>query len=242
MTGGDNTPPPLGGTWKDTGAALVKGGIGAIPVVGSILGEVVGLIIPNQRMNRIEAYLRHLSDRLASADAESLRSKFDDPEVVDLFEEGAVQSVRALSEERRAYITQLVANGITGDEKARIEAKRLLNLLEQIDDDQIIIMASYLDRHDDDNEWRQKHAAILEPVRAHLQSSQDELDAHTLQELTRNQLMKLGVLGGKFKTVKKGEVPEFDTDSGTMKISYRSLTPLGRLLLTRIGLAKEGEF
>lgn len=131
----DTAPPPLGGTWMDTSAALAKGGIGAIPIVGSILGEVVGLIIPNQRMDRIEAYLRHLSDRLASADAESLRAKFDDPEVVDLFEEGAVQSVRALSEERRAYITQLVANGITGDEKARIEAKRLLNLLEQIDDD-----------------------------------------------------------------------------------------------------------
>lgn len=238
----DTAPPPLGGTWMDTSAALAKGGIGAIPIVGSILGEVVGLIIPNQRMDRIEAYLRHLSDRLASADAESLRAKFDDPEVVDLFEEGAVQSVRALSEERRAYITQLVANGITGDEKARIEAKRLLNLLEQIDDDQIIILTSYLHRHRNDDEWRQKHATILKPVLAHLQSSQIDLDAHTLQELTRNQLMKLGLLGGNFKTPKKGEVPEFDGNTGMMKISYRSLTPLGRLLLTRIGLAEEGEF
>jgi hypothetical protein len=237
----DIKPPALGGTWGDTATALVKGSIGAIPVAGSILAEVVGLVIPNQRISRIERYLKFLSERLGGIEKDALRAKFEDPQRVDLFEEGVVQSVRAISDERKRYIARLVAEGISGDEKQRIESKRLMELLEEVDDDQIVILTSYLSRHHDDDAFREKHAAVLAPVLAHMQSTREELDASTIHDLARDHLQRLGLLRSRYKNLKKGEVPEFDSKTGMMKSNGRDVTPLGRLLLVKIGLAEPDE-
>lgn len=234
--------PALGGTWRDAAAAvLVKGGLGAIPVVGPIVAEVVGLIIPNQRLARIEAYLMLLGKRLQAQDPSALRARFNDPDTVDLFEEGVVQSLRAISGERKAYIAAIVASGISGEARDRIEAKRLLKLLAAIDDDQVVILTSHLHRHRHDDDFWKRHEAVLEPEPVHLGSSQDELDASALHELARAELLRLSLLAAEFKTPRKGEPPEFDDATGMMKVSSHDLTPLGRLLLTRIGLAELGE-
>ena len=71
-----------------------------------------------------------------------VRSRLTDPENVNLFEEGAFQSVRALSNERKEYIANAVANGITGEAKDGLESKRLLNLLGELDDAEIIVLSS----------------------------------------------------------------------------------------------------
>lgn len=183
MTDKTQNLPTMGGTWRDTASALARGTLGAIPVVGSILGEVIGLLIPNQRIERVEAYLAILAERLRALDADALRKRLEDPQTIDLFEEGVVQSLRAISDERKAYIAAIVANGISGQDKDRIEAKRLLKLLAEIDDDQLVILTSYLHRHHGDAAFRPRHKAVLEPVRAHLDSSRDELDAGAMHEL-----------------------------------------------------------
>ena len=56
-------PPPLGGSYRDAGVALVKGAVGTIPLAG---GEVIERIIPQQRFTRLEVYVRYLNDRLAT--------------------------------------------------------------------------------------------------------------------------------------------------------------------------------
>jgi hypothetical protein len=40
----------------------------------------------------------------------------------------------------------------------------------------------------------------------------------------------------------RGQLPEFDETTGMMKASGHEMTPLGRMLLREIGLAKPGEF
>lgn len=234
--------PPLGGTWQDNVGSLVKGGIGSIPIVGAIFSEIFGMIIPNQRINRIEAYLRLLAEKLESDVSDNLADKLTNPEAVDLFEHGVWQSVRAVTEERKNYVAQLVANGLNGDEKSKIESKRLLALLAELDDDQIIILTSYTNQFSHNAEWRHKQGAVLTPVRAFLGSSQETLDENTVYELARTQLYTLGLLQHKFRAPKKGEIPEFDPKTGTIKASSRDITPLGRLLLTRLGVIETGKF
>ena len=145
--------------------------------------------------------------------------------------------MRALSDDRKRYIAELVANGISGDEKDAIEAKRLLRILEQIDDDQVIVLCSYLLKYRDDDEFHNKHESVLKPIRASVNSQQDERDEGTMWELSRSQLQTLGLLRGRFKTPKKGESPEIDPKTGMLRATSRELSPLGRLLLRQMGLA-----
>ena len=45
--------PELGNTSIDIITSLAKGTVGAVPFVGSLVAEIVGNIIPNQRVDRI---------------------------------------------------------------------------------------------------------------------------------------------------------------------------------------------
>ncbi|MCY3931987.1 MAG: hypothetical protein OXH70_09725 [Acidobacteria bacterium] len=161
---------------------------------------------------------------------------------MDLFEDGAVQAVRALSSERLEYIAALVARGLTAGERDAIEAKRLLKLLDEIDDDQVVTLRSKLQRHRRSEEFHERHGEVLAPVGAHLGSPREDLDRQAMYRLARRQLVDLGLLHQTFRRPKKGELPEFDEKTGMIKSHGTSLSPLGRLLLRRIGLAEEDEF
>jgi len=234
--------PPLGeqiGPRVTTVA--VKGGLGMIPLVGGLLAEIAGQFIPQQRTERLEDFVRYLDARIAGLGPEELRERLGDPERLDLFEEGGVQSTRALSSERREYIANIVAIGISGDDKAKIEAKRMLRMLREIDDDQIIILAGKLQRNQRDEVFRKRHAEIFDPPRTHLGSAREDFDKAALFELARVELVRLGLLAPSFKSVKKGELPEFDQRTGMIKQQSREITPLGRMLLRSIGLAGADE-
>jgi hypothetical protein len=230
--------PPLGGTPRDAGVALVKGAVGVIPFAGGIIGEVIGQIIPQQRMERLEVYVRYLNEQFGALKDDQLRAQLRDPESIELFEDGAIQSARTLSDERRSHIAKLVAAGITGEAKDKIEAKRLLNLLKEIDDDQIIILAGYIDRNKRGSEFWEKHRTILSPALLTGASSKEEQNQRTISDLAHDDLMRLGLLRFTFRQFR---TPDFDRETGTLKPEGHRLTPLGQLLLFRLDLAKEGD-
>lgn len=237
----DDNLPALGSSKRDRSVSVIKGALGAIPFAGTIFSEIAGNLIPDQRLDRLENYVKLLSKKLEELSNELDIEKIKDAKSIDLFEDGAIQSARALSTERLDYISSLVAVGISGSEKERIESKRLLRLLGELDDDQIIITSSYL-RKNQNSEFRDSHSDLLDPITAHLQSSQEELDQSNIYELTRSQLQQLNLLRHRFRRPKKGEFPEFDDKTGMMKASGREITPLGRLLLRQIGLCGPEDF
>lgn len=232
---------PVGSTKTDMAVSALKGLAGTVPVAGTIIGEIIGQVIPNQRIDRLEAFVKSLHDHLEELGQPIKESQFDSPDKVDLFEDGVLKSSRALSQDRIDYISRIVALGLTGEEKDRIQAKRLLNILDEIDDDQIIILSSYLQKNRGDKDFVTKHAAILRPVAVHLGSDQSEVDEGTLYQLARTQLRNLGLLSFRFAKPKKGELPDFDEKTGMMKASSTHLSSLGRFLLRQIGLASVGD-
>ena len=66
-----------------------------------------------------------------------------------------------------------------------------------------------------DQEFREKHAAIFEPIRAGSNSSQLEFDKKALQDSYQNHLLQLGLL------------------------ENHETTDIGKLLLRQIGIAED---
>lgn len=217
--------------------AAAKGVAGAVPIAGSLIAEFLGQVIPNQRLERIEAYLRALSDHLKGLGENRAKEIAGQTTSADLFEDGVHSAARALSPERLTYIAKLVADGMRAEESEKAQYKRLLRLLGAIDDDQIVILASYLHKHLHDDEFRERHKSVLEPIAAHIGSDTEELDRETAYQLARAQLISLGLLKHRYKRPSRGELPEFDERTGMFKSSGKELTSLGRLLLRRIGVA-----
>ena len=236
-----DNPPPLGAGPSDHISTVLRMGVSAIPVAGGAFSELITRIIPGVRVDRIEEYLRWLTEKLQDLTDAQKAEKLADPEKIWIFEEGAYQSARGTSEMRREQIANIVAAGIAGEIKASTEARRLLNLISQVDDAQIIILASYLTSNMFDNDYQKRHENILTGPALHMKSPRQDIDRGAVHDLGKSQLVTLGLLSPQYKRLKKGEMPEFDPKTGMMKRTGYQLTPLGRLLLRRVGLASEDE-
>lgn len=225
----------------DIAAILGKGLVGAIPFVGPLAAEIVGAIIPNQRVDRIESLLKLLESKIAEDKKAKVEEKIITPESVDLIEDGFLQAARAISEERKDYIASLLKNSLTNDHLEYIEHKRLLSILGQLNDLEIIILKSYTLHHrdPDSEEFWNVHQDSLQPPGAYLGSTQEDVDRHVIHQTHTTHLASLGLLRPGFKRTKKGALPEFDDKTGMIKANGYSVTPLGRLLLRSIDQINE---
>ncbi len=219
---------------SELGIALVKGGLGAIPLVGPLVAEVVGALIPNRRLERLEELMAELSRQIGDRDSESLRERFTSPEFVDILEEAMQQAARAVDPTRILQVAALLKNGLTDDEFRHLQDKRLLELLGELNDAEVILLRSYTYAVRNDAEWRKQHEAVLRPPLANMGAPQDDMDQATLHGQFREHLARLGLLKQRFRRWKKGELPEFNERTGLPQTEGYELTSLGRLLLRRI--------
>ena len=222
----------------DHAVAIAKGALGSVPIAGPFLAELLTTVVPRQRMDRMADYARKLSEDLRRLDEAALRQKLSDENCTDLLEEGMLDAVRAVSEERRSYIARLVSSSLTDEQVSLIESKHLLRILGQINDIEVIWLR-YCDYPllNGDDEFRAKHAAILEPVRATFGAGLDVIDKEALQLNYVERLVSLGLLRRPLKVDTKTKLPVFDPSSKEWRTEGRRTTPLGKLLLRKIGFA-----
>lgn len=224
---------PLDADYRDQLATIGKAATSLVPLVGGVLGELIGTVVPSQRLDRIASYLRQVEARLATLEVD-LKPIFDNPEKVDLIEEGAYQSARATTSERIDRIASLVVDGLTSDESELVRRKRLAGLLREIDDDELTLLNAYGQSYGgvpDSSIWDK----VNRPDPAHLQSSRTEIDSEKLFEAGKSRLLRLGLLQKRYQSPKRGEQPIFDTKKGDFKHSME-VSYLGRMLLGTIGL------
>jgi hypothetical protein len=137
---------------KYTGA-IARGLIGQVPVIGSLTVELLNITIPNQRQERIEKLLNILSQKIFNISEEELKNKFHSTDFIDIFEDVLRQSVRATSEIRLRYLASVLKNGIDSQKFDHLQNKRLLEILEKINDIEVILLRSYSLR-DDTSEYQ----------------------------------------------------------------------------------------
>jgi hypothetical protein len=221
----------------DIATIIGKGLLGAIPFVGPLAAEIVGAIIPNQRIDRIESLLMLLESKISMEDRSKVEKRIISSEFVDLIEDGFIQASRALSEERIEYIACLLKNSLTEDEVKYIEYKSLLSILNNLNDLEVLILKSKIISyrgHPEYDEFWKSHKNAVTPQLVHMGSTQEELDRHTIFKTYELHLTNLGLLKAKFKKPKRGELPEFDDKTGMIKAQGYDVTRLGQLLLRSI--------
>ena len=222
--------------------SAAKAALGVVPFVGSLLTELAGTLIPNQRIDRLTKFAETLGVKLESIEQDFVRTQLHNENFTDLVEEGLRQAARSLTDERREYIASIIASSLSSEDIEYLESKHLLRILGEINDVEVIWLRSYLNPiMGGDREYREKHQDILKPVRAHLGATQAIHDKNTFQEDYKEHLSRLGLLSPKYQTDLKTHLPEFDSSSGRMKIRSYELTSLGRLLLRHLGFRRENE-
>jgi len=237
MSGPQDTAKDLANKPVDYLISAMKATLGSVPVAGSFLAELVGTLVPQQRVDRLVKFSLELEARMSSLDREMVRAKLSDENFTDLFEETATHAVRAVSEERKQYLAALLVNGIDATKISYIESKHLLRLLGELNDIEIIWLRFYLDRsRDGDTEFRNKHADTLTIIPPTIGADQSTRDKYTIGQSYKNHLADLGLLNPVYKKKSfNSNMPEFDSN-GRMVVSYYELTGLGAMLLRQISL------
>lgn len=218
---------------SDYVASAAKSALGMVPFAGSLLSEIAGSVIPNQRIDRIVKFAESLQRKLEIIEESIVRSNLTNENFTDLVEESLIQASKSLSDERRDYISSLVVNSISSDDVEYFESKHLLRILGEINDIEVIWLRAYLDPcYGRDDEFTKKNEHILEPIGAHMGSSQSELDKSTLQKSYKEHLTALGLLEKEY---------DMDTSSRGVKLKTKQfkIAPLGRLLLRELGFKSE---
>jgi hypothetical protein len=222
----------------DIGVSAAKALVGGVPFVGGIISELIGNIIPNQRVDRIAKFVESLAEKTKDMDQDRIRLQFSNPGFVDLTEDAFFQAARGLTDDRIQYIASLIKNSLTKEEIEYVEGKKFLWLLGELNDIEVIILRSYLQHYQLDQAFWEKHADVLQPEGATLNSSEEEVAKSTIRASYREQLVRLNLLRRTFKKARRGEAPEFDQKTGMIKASGYDITYLGRLLLQYIDLAE----
>ena len=201
---------------KDKVVALTKAIVGAIPYIGGAVGEALSLV-PGQRMDRIVQYAKYLNERL---DALEESINHNTPENIDMIERGAHQACHALSDTRLEAIASLVANAMQAEDVEKTRRARLLKLLDQLDDDELLILNAYSQSYGGrrDNIWNE----IDIPKGIHMGSDRGEMDKSYLYNLGKARLSDFGLIKAK----------NFDKKG---KPTSHEITPLERLFMREIG-------
>lgn len=223
---------------RDYLVSASRGAAGLVPYIGGPLGELISHTIPKQRLDRLVQYVRELEQRLQSMEEQVVQEALNDPRRIDLVETGGYQAARSVSTERIVWIAELVFQGLQKSDVDILRHKRLMNLLEEVDDDELLLLNAYGQNYGAQNQ--EAWGAVNRPSPGHLGSSTAELDAEKLFELGQDRLLRLGLLRKNIPRPKQGNYPEFDPNTGSFKgrveISY-----LGRMLLREIGLLTSDE-
>lgn len=225
---------------SDWAAVIAKGGLGAIPLAGSILAEIAGTLIPNQRLDRIAKYVVELNDQLEKIPDDLMEQLRNNEQFIDLIEESFIKASRATTQERRKYILNIVENGISSNDADINDAKYLLGLLSELNDNEVIWLRYFHERTiGRKSKFQMLHENILSPVRLVMGSSKEERQQGAVQESYKEHLERLGLIKHSIRMNEDLGVPKYNTSTNKPEVSYSEATTLGKMLLENIGLIQE---
>lgn len=219
-------------------ALLAKSAVGGLPIAGPLLSELVGAVIPNQRIDRLAKYIKELDQKVSKIPLEKINNVKGSEEFIDLVEEGFVQASRAISDERRKYISNIVANGISKESIELQESKYLLKILEEINDIEVIWLKYYMGPvMNDYKEFYTKHQNVLTPIDVCFDTNEEiQKNRSAIQKSYKDHLERLKLIKADIRFNRLSGLPEFDKNTGKPKSSITKITQLGKLLLAQIGI------
>lgn len=165
-------------------------------------------------------------EKLAADDKLSHESSFP------LIEEGISQAASAFSEERRRYLAKCVAYGIDAAEAAKLAELKILQLLAEVGDDDLLLLDAINERHG----WEKLRR--LQPPQLFANAPDDERVKGELHRAAYRKLVSIGLLSFSTYTDER-KLPKYDR-SGEPEGRHH-VSALGRQVLVRVGLAEPAE-
>lgn len=205
-------------------SAALETTIGQVPFIGNTLQNIFTEVIGPARISRVGVFCQSLASKITP---DTLKISAEDPEGIELLEEGIVQSSRANSRERIEHIADLVVSGLSGHELQRQRGRHFLRVLSQLDDSQIIILLSYSPRYvrigdSGTAAFFEKHKAILGPFSRAINSDGIDLEKANHKEALERHLSSFGLL-----EVEREDLGTWDGQrAADATIDYR-ITPQG---------------
>lgn len=206
------------------------------PTFGPLIGEIVGTLIPNQRINRIAKFVKQLDSKLSLIPIERLNNLLQNEELIDLLEDGFMQASRASSDERREYISQIIINGIDEEAIKYSESRTMLQLLQEITDVEVIWLRYYANYYTEDfRAFGELHKDVLSNVIVATNADEETYRKQALQEYCCQHLERIGLLGLDY-SVNNHKLNQFIGDRAMVTPKGYSITRLGLILLKQLGL------
>jgi hypothetical protein len=183
----------------DYTTSILKSVFGLIPIVGPVAQELLGIIIPRQRMDRVVKFVELLSEDFNKirVDFDSFLSKVSDARYSTLFYKACVGSADAYSEERIKYIKNIFVYGLEQKDMQVYKAEGLLNLLNKVTDIEIVYLRCYYLYKWDLQGFKEYQAKtglyILQP-NIHGGMSREEIDDEVAKSIYLRNLVSYGLL------------------------------------------------
>lgn len=187
-------------TSKDRLVSVAKGVVGACPIIGPLVGEAIGILIPNQRLDRVVEFLGALEVEVGELGGrlENLERSLRSSEGLDILEEGLVQASRSVATERKERVARLVARSLTGEEIKYEESRKLLNIFRDLTDPELLWLVYYSMSPTlgpgQASDFAAKHPEVLDPVSRETGAPQEQIDRAALQDSYKNTLVRFGLI------------------------------------------------
>ena len=204
-------------------SALARAAISTVPIVGPFAVEAFNLLIPNQRLNRVDKLLKILSSKICNMSEKEVEQRFHTPEFLDIFEDCISQTFRAVSDDRLEDLASLLEKSLTDEQIKYLQTKRLLSILSEVNDVEIIILQSY--GYMNPTGFRDQHNSIFQNAVIYDTASEEEQEENAMYINYENNLINLGLIG-----------PHCSGGSQLF------LTQLGNMLLKILGRGETVEF
>lgn len=225
---------------SDYVASLAKSIAGSVPFAGTFLTEVVGSIIPKQRIDRIADFAVSLSRRIDHLEESEIKDKIGQEGIGELVEEATRQAARSTSKDRREYLANLVSFSISSDERSRIDERHLLRTLGELNDKEIIWLRYYAVPWLHQDNFRDTHQEVLNMPYVTFDASEEVRNTAALNESYNSHLIGLGLLRQEISDNGAGQ-PEFDHNKGQFRMKDPEITYMGEMLLSLIGLHPDNQ-
>jgi len=190
-----------------------------------MLAELLTVTIPDQKQDRVIAFLRVLGDKVKYIEEDVLRQKMRGEAFTNLLENALHQASRSISPERRKYLASLLKNTLTESEVDEIGQKELLELLDGLNDAEIIVLKyESLRTENERQEFAEKHKSILAERRVRFEGERmidESKPADYTRELLRERYLKTVIDEGllQFNTMHSG-IPYDPTPLGELLLRY----------------------
>lgn len=225
----------LNETAKDKLFNYCKAAIGEIPIVGGVLGEVLYSSIPNQRQERVVAFIKLIADRLDNIEAVVLKESIYS---TDVLQDAVTHSAKAMSESRNQYLANIVVTHLVCDEELYNVKKNILFTLSELTDLEIKYLYARSSQYLLRNQNPFKHQRLtIGKYRDLTEREKSEYDLKDIaQNIATHKLLRLNLLESKDNIEELLSMSERERAVNNTDLKRQiTITKYGERLLKMIG-------